>query len=457
MQTSVMTLVLGLILIVIAVFIGANGVYIGATDDAPGAAVLGILLTIAGVAMGVRAARGRLPSWAIRSAFVVGVVVAGFAGFLAFTIAWAVPLYPQADRVPSVSGSGVPPRWSAAVDRARSLARTQISEQNLPGLSVAVGISGDIVWAEGFGWSDIKAQVPVTPTTRFRIGTASTVLTAAAVGVLLEQGRLTLDDEIQTYVPAFPKGQSPATLRQAMGPVAGADADDSDSPLFRQRCEQPADALPSLPTNEPLSGWILASATIEGAAGRPFLTFMRDRIFQPFGMTSTGAESTTEENPEAIGEPAEDPPPFTLIRRLLFEPIGLGKEIPRTAMDIATVYVPRDGADPRRGRHKMRLGNLSCYAGAMAFFSTPSDLVRFGLAINSGTLLQPTTVQKLRALEHLTSGQSLDGRLADGTVASLVEVRERGIIVAVMSNISHTDTSTIARSVAEAFATSPGR
>jgi serine beta-lactamase-like protein LACTB len=49
--------------------------------------------------------------------------------------------------------------------------RAGLAEQNLPGLSVAVGVGGDIVWAEGVGWADIKTRVPVTPDTRFRIGT----------------------------------------------------------------------------------------------------------------------------------------------------------------------------------------------------------------------------------------------------------------------------------------------
>ena len=86
---------------------------------------------------------------------------------------------------------------------------------------MAVGIGGDIVWAEGFGFADLKTSVPVTPNHRFRIGTASTVLTSAAVGLLLENGRLKLDDEIQTYVPAFPQKQWPVTLRELMGHMAG--------------------------------------------------------------------------------------------------------------------------------------------------------------------------------------------------------------------------------------------
>jgi hypothetical protein len=75
------------------------------------------------------------------------------------------------------------------------------------------------------------------------------------------------------------------------------------------------------------------------------------------------------------------------------------------------------------------------------------------MAINNGRLLQPATVQQLQPLQALGH----EGELADGTVASLVEARERGIVVAVLSNISHTDTSAVARSVAEAFAASAGR
>ena len=84
------------------------------------------------------------------------------------------------------------------MEQGRQIVRAGLTEQNLPGLSVAVGVGGEIVWAEGFGWADLEKRVPVAPETRFRIGTASTALTSAAVGLLLEKGRLKLDDVIQT-------------------------------------------------------------------------------------------------------------------------------------------------------------------------------------------------------------------------------------------------------------------
>ena len=189
-----------------------------------------------------------------------------------------------------------------------------------------------------------------------------------------------------------------------------------------------------------------------GGAGQPFLTFMREQVFRPLGMDDTGAESATKENPEDVGGPGEDPPPFTLIRELILEPLGVGgtkANCPAVEPpDPATFYVPGWGPHPdfRHGLHVRHPRNLSCYAGAMAFFSTPSDLVRFGLAKNGGTLLQPATAQLLQTPQPLT------GELLGAKVMSLMTSGDSGIVVAVMSNASYADTSALARTVAEAFA-----
>jgi CubicO group peptidase (beta-lactamase class C family) len=289
-------------------------------------------------------------------------------------------LHPDPQAIPSVTHTDPSPQWSATVDRARQILRADVVAQNLPGLSVAVGVGGGIVWAEGFGWADIETSAPVTPDTRFRIGTASTVLTSAAAGVLLEKGRLTLDDEVQTYVPQFPKKRWPVTLRQLMAHVGGVASDNGDDgPLFRQRCEQPVEALqyfardallfePETQYRHSNYGWTLVSAAVEAAADQPFLTVMREQIFQPLGLNHTGAESTTEENPEHVGEPDEDPPLFTFIRQMIFEPLGLADKKTRSATEPATVYFP--GFAKRAlvgyGLHVMRPHNLSCYAGSMA-------------------------------------------------------------------------------------------
>ena len=135
----------------------------------------------------------------------IGVLLAPIAGTWLFMKVLPSPLHPDPQAIPSVTRTEPAAQWAEAVDHARHIMRAGLDEQNLPGLSVAVGAGGDIVWAEGFGWADIETRAPVTPDTRFRIGTASILLTSAAAGLLLEKGRLRLDDEIQTYVPQFPK------------------------------------------------------------------------------------------------------------------------------------------------------------------------------------------------------------------------------------------------------------
>ena len=282
----------------------------------------------------------RTQTWLALIVGAVGLLFAAILGLWTFASATATPLHPNPQEVPSVTRSAPLPKWADAVEQGRQIVRAGLIEQNLPGLSVAVGVGGDIVWAEGFGWADLENRVPVAPEMRFRIGTASTALTSAAVGLLLEQGRLNLDDEIQTYVPAFPKKQWPVTLRQLMGHLAGVRNDGGDEgPLLSARCERPVEGLqhfaersllfePGTQYRYSSYGWILVSAAVEAAAHEPFLTFMRKQIFEPLGMDDTRADSATEPIP-----------------------------------DRATFYFPRFAADPRYGLHLMRADRLFLLRG----------------------------------------------------------------------------------------------
>ncbi len=393
----------------------------------------------------------RMETWLALLVVTVGGVLAGLASLHVYVTATAPRFHPNPQDVPSVDSMASAPGWAAAVARGRQVVRGGISAQNLPGLSVAVGVGDAIVWAEGFGWADLEDRVPVAPDTRFRIGTASTVLTAAAVGLLLEKGLLQLDNQIQTYVPEFPEKPWPVTLRHVMGHVAGVRNDGGDEgPLYGTRCSRAVDALPAF-ADRPLLfepgteyryssyGWILVSAAIETAAKKPFSMVMREQVFDPLGMRQTRADSRAERSP--------------------------GR---------ATPYFPRYSADPRYGPDPMRDVDYSCYAGASVFLSTPSDLVRFGLAMTGGTLLRPDTVRLLQTSQRLRSGKDTgyglgwdldtvdlagertrvaghDGTSLGGRVASVLIVRERGIVVAVTSNISYADTPALALKIAEAF------
>jgi len=397
--------------------------------------------------------RRRIETWLALTVLGVGSLLAAILGLWGYMSATATPLHPDPLAVPSVTRSDPPPGWADAVAEARQVVRAGVSEQNLPGLSVAVGAGGEIVWAEGFGWTNLDSRAPVTPDTRFRIGMASKVLTSAGVGLLLERGRLRLDDEIQTYVPEFPRKQWPVTLRELMGHLAGVRTDPGDEGPRSEHCEETVEGL-RLFADRPLLfepgtryrysnyGWILVSAAVEAAADEPFDSFMRKEIFEPLGMNATGPDSAT------------DPVP-----------------------DRATTYFPRFAADPRYGPQPPDEYEVdsSCFGGSGNFLSTPSDLVRFGLAVNRGTLLEPATVRLLQAPQRTTTGEETgyglgwdletvtlagdetrsaghDGEWMGGRVASFITFPERGLVVAVTSNTAWADTWSLGLSVAQAFA-----
>ena len=396
--------------------------------------------------------KNRMPRWVSLILVVLGLLVVGIPGLFLYMKVTATKVHPDSQEIPSVVEIRPPAKWAAAAEQARRTVRTSISEDNLAGISIAVGIDGEIVWTEGFGFADIENGSLAKPGQRFRTGTASIVFTSAALGLLLDEGRLQLDDEIQKYVPNFPRKQWPVTIRQVMGQVAGFKPEDpDDGVLTSSHCERPADAV-ALFAKEPLLfqpgtqygdstfGWVLLSAVVESAAGAPFTTFLDEKVLRPLGMVDTSKESVT--NPPS---------------------------------DAATSYNPRFAAKPTYGLTPLPKFDYSCHAGSNGFLSTPSDLVRFGMSINGGKLLRPQTVQLLQTPQRLTSGEqtryglgwelktvNLAGQQVQAAghnghfwveeVASLLTFPERGLAVAVMSNVSFAGTPSLAEKIAQAFA-----
>lgn len=394
----------------------------------------------------------RTQTWVPVLGMIGGVLFAAGLGLYSFLSTMWTPINQDAAQIPSSAGVSPPPAFTAAVERARQDAVAGIVEASLPGLSVAVGVDGEIVWTEGFGWADLDTRVLVSPRTRFRIGHVSNVLTSAAVGLLLDEGRLDLDAEIQTYVAPFPKKLWPITLRQLMGHTAGLRHYETEADYMpTSHCAQASEGLP-LFAEDPLLfepgtqsrysayGWILVSAAVEAAAGEPFFTFMRRKVFEPLRMEGTIVDSPADEVP-----------------------------------DRSAFYYPRFSGDPSSGPDPARAVDYSCFAGAGAFLSTPTDLVRFGLALGDDTFLKRHTVTKLQLPALLTTGEETSyglGWMLNSTAlageqereaghaslsllggsTSLLTFPERRLVVAVTSNISRANTRAIALTIARAFA-----
>jgi CubicO group peptidase (beta-lactamase class C family) len=312
------------------------------------------------------------------------VVIAGAVPLLLAAVAmwvWVtIPPEPDPDALPSRVLEPPSAAYRDAVEEGRFMARALVAEEKLPGLSLAVALNGEIVWAEGFRWADLENQTPVTPATLFRIGGVSKTLTAAAVGLLSERARLDLDAPVQRYVPSFPEKEWPISTRQLMAHTAGIR---HHGEIFRESsCADDAERL-AIFAGDPLRfrpgteyfysnyGWVLVGAVVAAAANEPYLDFMQREILTPLGMESTV--------PDIAGQ---------------------------TETGSAHFYYPRMMLNPRYGLQDAPTVDLSCILPAGGFLSTPSDLVRFGSAMMGDALLDPATVEELQTPVRLASGES---------------------------------------------------
>jgi len=314
-----------------------------------------------------------------------------------------------------------------AIQSARAIVERFRTEHDVPGMSIAVAVRGEIVWEEEWGLADVEDGTPVDQNTRFRIGSVSKALTSAAVGLLYEQGRLDLDAPVQRYVPTFPEKEYPITTRQLGGHTSGIPHYGSDDFANFVRYESVVAALDKFKDRELLFapgerfayssfGYNLISAVVEGAAGVPFLEFMDSAVFAPLGMQLTIVDD------------------YRLIipGRTDFYELSETGEL----------------------RHAPFTDNSDVWAGG-GYLSTSSDLVRFGVGMLGGHLLRPETTSMMFTPTSTSSGESspfgLGWRIATapggvrvightgghfGARADLTLVPEHGVVFAMLANLT---------------------
>jgi serine beta-lactamase-like protein LACTB len=196
-----------------------------------------------------------------------------------------------------------------AIRRCRELIPEIMQAKKIPGMSVAVARERKILWSEGFGLASLEHGIAVNALTRFRLGSVSKLITAAAVAKLHEDGRLDLDAPVQRYVPEFPQKQWPVTVRQIAGHLGGIrHYSDSDfaGPLKGAPHFDTVKQSLSIFANDPLKhepgtaylyssyGWNLISAAVEGASGTDFLSYVQTVVLKPQGLRGITADQVSE-------------------------------------------------------------------------------------------------------------------------------------------------------------------
>jgi serine beta-lactamase-like protein LACTB len=264
---------------------------------------------------------------------------------------------------------------SSTLAAERSAALWQAS--GVPGLSVAVATDGQVTWSAGYGWANVEDSVNATPSTVFGIGSVSKPLASAALMRLVEWGAVELDAPVQRYATSFPDKGAPVTIRQLAGHLGGIrhygpqDFGRTARPRTATEAlaifaDDPLVALPGTRHAYSSYGFVLLSAAMESAAGRDFLSLMRDEVFAPLRMESTGVDL-----PENLH--------------------------PARAVQYAGCTVSGCTRSP-----------YVEYAGTWAgggFTSTAIDLARFGGQLLGGSLLRRETLEMTWTPQRTTAGE----------------------------------------------------
>lgn len=186
----------------------------------------------------------------------------------------------------------------AGLEKADALLHNLVAEKKVPGLAVTILDKGGTLLQKGYGFADLENRKVIDPNnTIFRIASISKCITGLALGKMMEDGILDLDESIYTYVPYFPKKKYDFTLRQLAGHTAGIRGYRGKEYALNQDCSIKEgidvfknDALFYEPGTSYLYNsfdFVLLSLAMQEASGVPFHNYVKEHILTPLGMQST--------------------------------------------------------------------------------------------------------------------------------------------------------------------------
>jgi len=187
------------------------------------------------------------------------------------------------------------PQVKAEIDRTaeRVLART-----GAPSASIAVVQDGKIAYLKAYGKAELSPSRAATPQMRYAIGSISKQFTAAAILILAEQGKLTLEDPVGKYIPGLTRGDQ-ITIRQILSHTSGysdfwpqdyvfPDMMRTVTPqgILDRWAKAPLDFEPGADWQYSNTGYVLAGVIVEKVSGEPLMSFLQKHVFAPLHMTS---------------------------------------------------------------------------------------------------------------------------------------------------------------------------
>jgi len=207
--------------------------------------------------------------------------------------------------LPACAAAKAAPAASTAETLDRFLAETYPAAE--PGAAVIVEKAGKVILRKGYGMANLEHAIPVTPETVFEVGSVTKQLTAAAILLLQERGKLSIHDDLTRFLPDYPVQGKKVTIENLLTHTSGIPSYTGlPEWLPRMREDMTLDQLIGLFKDKPFefepgtkwaydnSGYVLLGAVVEKASGMSYERFVEDEIFKPLGMTHSLYGSWTD-------------------------------------------------------------------------------------------------------------------------------------------------------------------
>ncbi len=189
----------------------------------------------------------------------------------------------------------IDPALRRQVDR---IATEVLKQTGVPSASVAIVAHGKLVYTHAYGKARLAPPQAATPAMRYSIGSISKQFTAAAILMLQQEGKLSLDDPVGKYVPGLTRGDE-VTIREILSHTSGYQdywpEDYLMTPMTKPTTVQhildvwgkkPLDFDPGTQWQYSNTNYVIAGVIVEKVSGEPLFQFLTEHIFRPLGMTS---------------------------------------------------------------------------------------------------------------------------------------------------------------------------
>jgi len=297
---------------------------------------------------------------------------------LKLCLAIAVATHPfAASAQPAPASAAVPALTAAQIDAVVK----QYYKPNEPGAVVLVAKDGKTIFRKAYGLADAAKGTPMTPDMQLRLGSITKQFTSTAILLLVDEGKIKLDDDITRFFPDYPTRGKRITVAHLLNHTSGIVSYTSKPEFGAHLAEDiPVGDMIDSFKNDPLqfepgaahkynnSGYFLLGAIIEKVSGQRYADFLAQRIFTPLGMNDTAYEG--KERGTAIRAPGHT----------------------RSAAGFAPSAVI----------------SMSQPYAAGALVSTVDDLARWDAAVSAGKLLKPATWQRAFTRTTLSDGKTVN-------------------------------------------------